>query len=64
MLGHLMIAWNYVGYVAVWRAVGRMLRGRTNWDKTSRTNEAAERRPEQVAVTPAILDPELVPTGV
>ena len=41
VLGHLMIAWNYVGYVAVWRAVSRMLRGRTNWDKTTRSNEPA-----------------------
>jgi 1,2-diacylglycerol 3-beta-glucosyltransferase len=41
VLGHLMIAWNYVGYVAAWRAVGRMLRGRTNWDKTTRTREPA-----------------------
>jgi len=39
VLGHLMIAWNYVGYVAAWRALGRMLRGRNNWDKTSRTSE-------------------------
>lgn len=42
VLGHLMIAWNYVGYVAAWRAVGRMMRGRTNWDKTSRTSEPVE----------------------
>jgi cellulose synthase/poly-beta-1,6-N-acetylglucosamine synthase-like glycosyltransferase len=40
-LGHLMIAWNYVGYVAAWRAITRMLRGRTNWDKTTRSTEDA-----------------------
>lgn len=38
-LGHLMIAWNYVGYLAAWRALVRMARGRTNWDKTTRTTE-------------------------
>jgi cellulose synthase/poly-beta-1,6-N-acetylglucosamine synthase-like glycosyltransferase len=59
VLGHLMIAWNYIGYVAVWRAVGRMLRGRTNWDKTSRTVEAAD----QLEASPAIGEPDLVPTG-
>jgi hypothetical protein len=41
VLGHLMIAWNYIGYAAAWRAVGRMLRGRSNWDKTSRSSESA-----------------------
>lgn len=39
VLGHLMIAWNYVGYFAAWRAVARMIRGRNNWDKTTRSNE-------------------------
>jgi cellulose synthase/poly-beta-1,6-N-acetylglucosamine synthase-like glycosyltransferase len=62
VLGHLMIAWNYIGYVAVWRAVSRMLRGRTNWDKTLRTNEPSDRGPERVLVTPAIFEPELVLT--
>jgi 1,2-diacylglycerol 3-beta-glucosyltransferase len=42
VLGHLMIAWNYIGYVAAWRALIRLARGRTNWTKTTRTNEAAE----------------------
>jgi cellulose synthase/poly-beta-1,6-N-acetylglucosamine synthase-like glycosyltransferase len=54
ILGHLMIAWNYVGYVAAWRAVGRMLRGRDNWDKTTRTHElattSADPRPRDVAM--------------
>jgi len=40
VLGHLMIAWNYIGYLAAWRAVGRMLRGSSDWTKTSRTAEA------------------------
>jgi 1,2-diacylglycerol 3-beta-glucosyltransferase len=39
VLGHLMIAWNYIGYLAAWRAIFRMVRGRTNWDKTSRSAE-------------------------
>jgi 1,2-diacylglycerol 3-beta-glucosyltransferase len=39
VLGHLMIAWNYVGYIAVWRALIRMARGRTNWHKTTRHSE-------------------------
>ncbi len=39
VLGHLMIAWNYIGYIAVWRALSRMLRGISNWDKTDRTDE-------------------------
>jgi len=39
VLGHLMIAWNYIGYLAAWRAVIRMLRGNTDWTKTSRSDE-------------------------
>jgi 1,2-diacylglycerol 3-beta-glucosyltransferase len=39
VLGHLMIAWNYVGYFAAWRALARMIRGRTNWTKTTRSSE-------------------------
>ena len=39
VLGHLMIAWNYVGYVAVWRALIRMARGRIDWQKTTRHTE-------------------------
>jgi 1,2-diacylglycerol 3-beta-glucosyltransferase len=42
VLGHLMIAWNYVGYVAVWRGLIRLARGRSDWTKTTRTTEAAE----------------------
>ncbi|MDT4922695.1 MAG: 1,2-diacylglycerol 3-beta-glucosyltransferase [Pseudonocardiales bacterium] len=42
VLGHLMIGWNYVGYLAVWRAVFRMVRGRTNWSKTTRSDENAQ----------------------
>jgi hypothetical protein len=39
VLGHLMILWNFIGYVAVWRALLRMVRGRRAWDKTPRARE-------------------------
>ncbi|MGI8625566.1 MAG: glycosyltransferase [Geodermatophilaceae bacterium] len=42
VLGHLMIAWNYIGYVAAWRAMFRMVRGRNDWSKTTRSSESAE----------------------
>ena len=29
--------WNYIGYVAAWRGVFRMIRGHGAWDKTART---------------------------
>jgi len=37
LLGHMMIVWNYIGYVAAWRGVVRMARGRVGWVKTPRT---------------------------
>jgi hypothetical protein len=37
-----MIAWNYIGYLAAWRAVVRMLRGSNDWTKTSRSREPSE----------------------
>jgi cellulose synthase/poly-beta-1,6-N-acetylglucosamine synthase-like glycosyltransferase len=40
LYGHLMIAWNYVGYVAAWRAIGRMIGRHNGWDKTTRSVEA------------------------
>jgi 1,2-diacylglycerol 3-beta-glucosyltransferase len=42
VLGHLMILWNYVGYFAAWRAISRMVRGRTDWNKTTRSSESPE----------------------
>lgn len=42
VLGHLMIAWNYIGYVAAWLALARLMRGRTNWTKTTRTAETSD----------------------
>jgi cellulose synthase/poly-beta-1,6-N-acetylglucosamine synthase-like glycosyltransferase len=38
-IGHLLIAGFYVGMIAVWRAVFRMIRGRSGWDKTGREVE-------------------------
>jgi 1,2-diacylglycerol 3-beta-glucosyltransferase len=43
VLGHLMIAWNYIGYLAAWRALTRMVCHRTDWTKTSRSPEAVAR---------------------
>ena len=45
VLGHLMIAWNYIGYIAAWRALFRIALGRNGWTKTSRSTEAPEDRP-------------------
>jgi hypothetical protein len=39
LIGHLLIAGFYVGMIAVWRAVFRMIRGRSGWDKTGREVE-------------------------
>jgi cellulose synthase/poly-beta-1,6-N-acetylglucosamine synthase-like glycosyltransferase len=39
LLGHLMLFWNYVGYIAAWAALVRILRGATSWSKTDRTTE-------------------------
>jgi 1,2-diacylglycerol 3-beta-glucosyltransferase len=41
-LAHLMLAFNYLSYIAAWIAVYRMLRGATSWDKTGRAAETAE----------------------
>jgi hypothetical protein len=42
VLGHLLIAWNYVGHFPARRGLARMVKGRTSWDKTSRTREPVE----------------------
>ncbi|GAA3645923.1 glycosyltransferase family 2 protein [Lentzea roselyniae] len=39
LLGHVLIVWNYVAFIACWQALGRMLQGRTGWDKTARSAE-------------------------
>ncbi len=41
LLGHLMLLYNYVGYIAAWRAIGRMIRGQRGWAKTGRHEEGA-----------------------
>ncbi len=59
VLGHLMIAWNYVGYFAAWRALARMIRGRSNWTKTTRTNEALDVRLNHLPVEEAQATPSV-----
>lgn len=41
-IGHLLLVGNYIAYFSAWRAVVRMVRGRTGWDKTDRSKENAE----------------------
>lgn len=48
VLGHLMIAWNYIGYIAAWRALARLARGRTDWNKTTRSTETVEPAPDRI----------------
>jgi 1,2-diacylglycerol 3-beta-glucosyltransferase len=43
-LGHLLLAANYVTYVACWRALFHILMGRASWDKTARYTERRARR--------------------
>ena len=45
VLGHLMIAWNYIGYAAAWRALFRIVLRRNNWTKTSRSQEEHDASP-------------------
>jgi 1,2-diacylglycerol 3-beta-glucosyltransferase len=40
VLAHGLVVWNYVAYLACWRAVTRLLRRRKVWDKTIRSIEA------------------------
>jgi len=48
LMGHAFVVMNYLSFVCAWGALIRMVRGRTGWDKTTRT--ADEPRP---AATPA-----------
>jgi 1,2-diacylglycerol 3-beta-glucosyltransferase len=63
VLGHLMIAWNYIGYIAAWRALWRLARGHTSWTKTPRTDEAhngpQHRKPTLVTLATPGLDPDV-----
>jgi 1,2-diacylglycerol 3-beta-glucosyltransferase len=38
-LGHLLLAYNYLMYVAAWRGLSRMVRNRTGWAKTEHQEE-------------------------
>jgi glycosyltransferase involved in cell wall biosynthesis len=40
LLGHSFVAMNYLSWACSWRALYRIVRGRTGWDKTARTAEA------------------------
>jgi hypothetical protein len=48
-LGHLLPLYNYISYLSAWRAVGRILRGRTNWDKTPRVGDRTPTSPTSPA---------------
>lgn len=45
LLGHLLAAYNFVWYVAEWRALGRIATGRTGWTKTARSAEPSADQP-------------------
>ncbi|KAA2262749.1 glycosyltransferase [Solihabitans fulvus] len=59
LLGHVLIVWNYVSFVSCWQALGRMLEGKTGWDKTARTAE--DGAPESVPAPAATGVPRAVP---
>ncbi|QEV16856.1 glycosyltransferase family 2 protein [Streptomyces alboniger] len=40
LLGHSFVLMNYLSFLCAWRALFRMLRGRTGWTKTTRETEA------------------------
>lgn len=42
LFAHVLVFWNYVLFVACWRGLFRMLRGRTSWAKTARVVESPE----------------------
>lgn len=41
LFSHLLVLWNYVLFISCWRAVFRLVLGRTGWDKTARIDESA-----------------------
>jgi 1,2-diacylglycerol 3-beta-glucosyltransferase len=45
VLAHALLVYNYLMYVAAWRAVWRMRRGQTNWVKTSRVGASPSAAP-------------------
>ncbi|MFD7668403.1 glycosyltransferase [Streptomyces sp. NPDC059788] len=40
LLGHSFVVMNYLSFLCAWRALFRMLRGRTGWTKTTRESES------------------------
>lgn len=40
VLGHLLLPWNYVAFIACWRGLAQMLRGQNGWAKTNRLAES------------------------
>lgn len=49
-LGHLLLPWNYVAFIACWRGFAGLLRGQHSWDKTTRIVEAGPATPAAPAV--------------
>jgi 1,2-diacylglycerol 3-beta-glucosyltransferase len=45
LFAHVLVLWNYVLFVACWRAVFRMVTGRTSWVKTARLAEVTSAPP-------------------
>lgn len=46
-LGHCFVVTNYLSYTCAWRAVYRMVRGRTGWTKTDRSTETPASESDQ-----------------
>lgn len=46
-LGNLLAVYNYIWYVAQWRALGRIITGRGSWAKTTRMAEFADRQSDE-----------------
>nr|CEL15316.1 N-acetyl-glucosamine transferase [Kibdelosporangium sp. MJ126-NF4] len=57
LLGHGMLVWNYVGYLATYKALWRILRRQTSWAKTARVAETPAGMPDEGrhAMNPAAL---------
>lgn len=51
LLGHCFVVTNYLSYVCTWRALSRIVRGRTGWTKTARLGDADESRQEPTAAS-------------
>lgn len=53
VLSHLLLFYNYIWYLAVWRALARIVIGRSGWTKTGRLSEDDASRPAALAEVPA-----------